>query len=172
MIWCSQDSSKGNLHIVSIVVVFVVVVVAIVVGFIIVIFFPTSIDKNDQRHIFSLARFFVLESTGHAKSSIKQFFKNLNLSWILCREKVFCKNYVRKRWKTTQKSKRFQKNSKTSKRFQLLPNASECIPMGPNGSESLEKLAKNLKKLAKTLKNFAQTSKNFAKNFTQFFFTA
>ena len=86
------------------------------------------------------------------------------LCWTDCAVKKVSKKYARKRWKTTQKSKKSQFFSKTSKCFQLCPNACECIPMGPNGSASLEKLAKTSKKLAKTSKNFV---KNFVKSFFQ-----
>ena len=80
-------------------------------------------------------------------------------------KKVFCKNYVRKRWKTPQKSKK-------SQNFRKRPNASNWFRMHPNGSEWIRKPRKareNLKKVAKTSKSLAKTSKNFAKNFTETF---
>ena len=85
-------------------------------------------------------------------------------------KKIFCKNYVQKRWKTTQESEKSQIFSKTSKRFQLLPNASECIPMGPNGSESLEKLAKTSKNLRK-LWNISQKLRKTSRKILQKLFS-
>ena len=72
-------------------------------------------------------------------------------------KKVFCKNYVRKRWKTIQKCRKSQNFSKTSKRFRLCPNSSPWVRMGQNTSESLEKLTKASKNLPKTSK----TSRKF-----------
>ena len=80
-------------------------------------------------------------------------------------KKVFCKNYVRKRWKTTQKSKKSQKFSKTSKRFQLLPNASQWVRMDPKASKSSRKPQKTCENFEKLRKNFEKLREKFYKNF-------